>query len=665
MTKPIARVVVVAGMAMVVAAPAPVVLVAPAAQVPARVDFGRDVQPILREHCYECHGPDQQMNGFRLDRRADAMRGGGQTNIGPGNADGSRLYHRLIGTRFGPRMPPAGPLSADQIATVKAWIDQGAEWPDQLAGEPPTFPIDRDADRLMAFIRDGDRGGAERLLRGQPHAARTRGRGGSTALMFAALYGDLALLKRLLAAGADPNTANAVGATALMWAVPDVEKLRLLLDAGADVNARSEENRTALVIAAGTVGSRPAVNLLLEYGAAAWAPLAGSNPGPLREAARVDSPEVFRLLLAYGGDPRTVPEVFLRTNCYECARLAGVSSGPLPRLPPPDRGLRPEFADAPPVRARAVGAASVTPAAIRAAVERSVPLLQRIDIPFIRKTGCVSCHHNTVVSMAVAAARGNGYRIDEALAAEQRRIVAAYLESWRERALQNIPIAGGVDTVSYLLLGTRAAEQPPDVATDAQAIWLKRRQMPDGHWPLRTIRPPIESNDIEVTAVSMRALQMYAPVPQRSEFKRAVERARDWLAKSNAQATEEHAFRLLGLAWADAERAVVERAARELLAAQQADGGWGQLPSMTSDAYATGEALVALRHGGLGLETPAFRRGVEFLLRTQLEDGSWYVTSRAEPIQLYFESGFPHRADQWISAAASAWATVALASIAR
>jgi ankyrin repeat protein len=644
-----------------------VAVAAASAQGPARIDFGRDVRPIFREHCYTCHGPDQQMNGFRLDRRADALRGGGQTNIGPGNADGSRLYHRLIGTRFGARMPPTGPLPAGQIATIKAWIDQGAEWPDQFAGEPPSFPIEPDAARLIEFIRAGERDAAERLIRQTPNAARSRGASGSTPLMFAALYGDVALMRQLLAAGANPNTANAAGATALMWAVPDMEKLRLLLDAGADVNAHSEEKRTALVIAAGIVGALPAVNLLLEYGAAAWEPPAGRNPGPLPEAARADSPEVFRLLLAYGADRPTVTATFLRTNCFECAKATGqAESGPLPRVPPPDFGLRPVFSESsPPSVPRAVGAAAATPAAIRAAVERSLPTLQRIDIPFIKKTGCVSCHHNSLVSMAVDAASRNRYRIDEALAAEQRRIIAGYLESWRERTLQNIPIAGGVDTVSYLLLGTRAAGQPPDIATDAQAIWLLRRQLPDGHWAVQTIRPPIESNDIEVTAVSMRALQMYAPRTQRQAFQRAVERARDWLAGARAQATEEHAFRVLGLSWAGATPSLIASAARELLAIQRSDGGWAQLPAMASDAYATGEALLALQHAGIGMNDPAFRRGVEFLLRTQLEDGSWYVKSRAEPIQAYFESGFPHRADQWISAAATGWATAALASIAR
>ena len=646
---------------------ATLILVRPAAQVAPRVDFGRDVQPIFRDHCYGCHGPDQQMNGFRLDRRADAMRGGGQTNIGPGNADGSRLYHRLIGTTFGPKMPPSSPLTADQIAIVKAWIDQGAEWPDALAGVTATFQIDGEAERLIALIRDSDRAAADRVLRSNPAVVRLRGAGGSTPLMFAALYGDAGLVKQLLAAGADPNMANAAGATALMWALPDVEKLRLLLDAGADVNAHSEENRTALVIAAGTVGARPAVKVLLDYGAAAWAPLAGSNPGPLREAARVGSPEVFRLLLDYGADPNVVPEVLLRTNCFECARLVGKSgAGPLARVPPPDRGLRPTFPESFSTGAtRAIGGTSATPAAIRAAVERSLPGLQRIDIPFIKKTGCVSCHHNSLVSLAVAAASRSGYGIDEALVREQKQIIAAYLESWRERTLQNIPIAGGVDTIGYLMLGVRAADQPPDAATDAQAIWLKRRQMPDGSWPVQTIRPPIESNDIEVTAVAMRALQMYAPKPYRREYVEAVERARNWLAQAKAETTEEQAFRVLGLSWAQAGRSLVDGAARELLAAQRGDGGWAQVQTMTSDAYATGEALVALDEVGFGMSDAAFRRGAEFLLRTQLEDGSWYVQSRAEPIQAYFESGFPHRADQWISAAATAWATTALASVGR
>jgi hypothetical protein len=105
---------------------------------------------------------------------------------------------------------------------------------------------------------------------------------------------------------------------------------------------------------------------------------------------------------------------------------------------------------------------------------------------------------------------------------------------------------------------------------------------------------------------------------------------------------------------------------RELLAAQRSDGGWAQNRSLTSDAYATGEALWALREAGaLKPADAAYRRGVEFLLVTQWPDGSWHVRSRAPKFQPYFESGFPFEHDQWVSAAATAWAVMALAPATR
>jgi hypothetical protein len=305
---------------------------------------------------------------------------------------------------------------------------------------------------------------------------------------------------------------------------------------------------------------------------------------------------------------------------------------------------------------------AATPAAIRAAIERSLPLLQDLGVAFIEQTGCVSCHHNSVVSMAVAAARKNAYAVNEATAKQQASAIGAYLESWRERTVQNMFIAGQADTISYVLLGLAADGYPPDVATDAQAIWLKRRQSPDGHWFVTAMRPPIESNDIEVTAVSMRALQVFAPPAQRTEYLKAIDRARAWLTMASAKSTEEHVFRLLGLSWAGAPNAVIKRAAADLLAIQRDDGGWGQDETMGSDAYATGEALVALRESGaVAPADRAYRKGIEFLLRTQIDDGSWVVETRAVPIQAYFESGFPYGVNQWISAAATGWATTALA----
>jgi squalene cyclase len=200
------------------------------------------------------------------------------------------------------------------------------------------------------------------------------------------------------------------------------------------------------------------------------------------------------------------------------------------------------------------------------------------------------------------------------------------------------------------------------------AYYLKSRQLPDGHWRIGTHRPPLESSDIEVTAVSLRALQLYAPHSRRAEYETSIQRALTWLSAARPSTTEDRAFQLLGLRWANAPASVIASAGQDLLKEQRADGGWAPLSRapMASDAYATGQVLVALREAGLvTIESPAYRRGAKFLLERQANDGSWHVKTRAIPIQPYFESDFPYGGDQWISAAATNWATMALIPMAQ
>lgn len=64
-------------------------------------------------------------------------------------------------------------------------------------------------------------------------------------------------------------------------------------------------------------------------------------------------------------------------------------------------------------------------------------------------------------------------------------------------------------------------------------------------------------------------------------------------------------------------------------------------------------------------QDPASRRAVEYLMRTRHADGSWHVASRATKLQPYFQNGFPYEHDQWISAAATAWAVTALSETLR
>ncbi|MEI9811484.1 MAG: hypothetical protein WDO18_01860 [Acidobacteriota bacterium] len=105
----------------------------------------------------------------------------------------------------------------------------------------------------------------------------------------------------------------------------------------------------------------------------------------------------------------------------------------------------------------------------------------------------------------------------------------------------------------------------------------------------------------------------------------------------------------------------MQRAATAVLAQQRTDGGWAQLSTRTSDAYATGEALIALHRAGvLTPQDSAYQRGVRYLLSSQQADGSWHVETRAYPFQPLIDTTYPHGRDQWISAAGTSYALMAL-----
>src|SRR5262249_18514697 len=98
-----------------------------------KIEFRRDIQPIFAANCYSCHGPAKQKSDLRLDRKALALRGGAEGPVlVPGDSASSPLIQRVAGIDPDAVMPPKGDrLSTEQIATLRAWIDQGANWPDE------------------------------------------------------------------------------------------------------------------------------------------------------------------------------------------------------------------------------------------------------------------------------------------------------------------------------------------------------------------------------------------------------------------------------------------------------------------------------------------------------------------------------------------------------
>jgi hypothetical protein len=151
------------------------------------------------------------------------------------------------------------------------------------------------------------------------------------------------------------------------------------------------------------------------------------------------------------------------------------------------------------------------------------------------------------------------------------------------------------------------------------------------------------------------------PPGRRDELQARIARARAYIRRAVPANTQDEAFKLLGLVWSGAPASEASRQTARLLALQRADGGWGQTPSMDPDAFATGEALYALHEAGVSVKSLAYHRGSEFLLRTQREDGTWFVRSRAFGFQAYFDAGFPYGRHQFISAAATSYAAIALA----
>jgi N-acyl-D-amino-acid deacylase len=188
-----------------------------------------------------------------------------------------------------------------------------------------------------------------------------------------------------------------------------------------------------------------------------------------------------------------------------------------------------------------------------------------------------------------------------------------------------------------------------------------QRQTKEGCWVSPNPRPPLEYYSFTATALASKAIQYYAPSSLQAEASTRIEKARSWLIHTEPETNEERVFQLLGLTWLNGDQNFIEQHAKKLLSTQHEDGGWSQLEGLQSDAYATGQALYALHECGFLKSTDqAFQNGISFLLKTQFDDGSWKVESRSFPVVPFVYNGFPHEKNQFISAAGTNWATMAL-----
>ena len=507
--------------------------------------------------------------------------------------------------------------------TVKLLIDRGARLSEKRS------------DKITALMGVADSGSADilRLLLPLKPDINAADLTGATALTHAARRGRTEVVQALLDAAAEVNTADSFGRTPLMYAAQNgyPDAVRALLARGAKVNERDRSGASALTLAARYSGEPTVATLLL-------------NAGADKEARDAQG--------------RGIAEVALRRG----NRLCAIAIDPAARSMP------------------AAAAGSLQDRA-RQAVQLSLPLIERTTHNFSEHSGCVSCHHQGVGLVATGTARSLGFKVDAPLAAAEQKIVLGDVQAGLADLRKLVPhpeaykhfVAVDMNELSPAfgssLCGLVGQGAPRSEAAEIAATLLARQQTDDGSWGYGFDRAPMQSSPFTMTAYAIQAMNAYLPAALDLERKERTRKALAWIHATPARTNEDRAFRLLALKWAGAPQPEIDRASSELRGAQRGDGGWAQFPEASpagacfsrSDAYATGEALYALHVGAaVKPEDAVYRRGVEYLLRTQDEDGSWFVNKRAIPANNYFDTGFPHGESQFISYGATCWSTMAL-----
>lgn len=314
------------------------------------------------------------------------------------------------------------------------------------------------------------------------------------------------------------------------------------------------------------------------------------------------------------------------------------------------------------VLSSALSAEPLSATDLQTAASKALPLLTQGAVGHRENRNCFACHQQALPIMAMTTTQQRGIKIDADELKSQLQFIAEFLGKNRGAYLEGKGQGGQADTAGYALVALELGQWKPDETTAAVASYLLQRNADLGYWKANSQRPPSEGSHFTTSYVALRGLTVYRTPEQQEPFEKRREQVREWLLKTPAKEHEDRVFRLLGLKLAGATTDDVEAAAKELISKQRPDGGWAQLDGGQSDAYATGSALVALNQaGGLATKDPVYQLGLRYLIKTQNEDGTWHVVSRSKPFQKYFETGFPHGKDQFISSAATGWAATALA----
>lgn len=291
------------------------------------------------------------------------------------------------------------------------------------------------------------------------------------------------------------------------------------------------------------------------------------------------------------------------------------------------------------------------------AVRRGLAYVEGKSLTWLHDRKCASCHHLPFMVWVQRDARARGLAIDEEgyqeavehlLAADNRAGIVPKPDE-QERAGNAYSLMAVFTTLAF-----REGGREPDPASQEilnKAVeHLVARQEADGSWSAFEGRPPFRELQETSTLLAAYAVGQQPAGTTTADSGRS--KVRDWLT-ANSKTELQQALNLRILI--DHER---QASIEELLKRQNTDGGWSQAKDMASDAFATGQALYALvSRGGLATDHPAMVRARDFLLTTQMPDGSWTMTSRSQHSDTSQTSAGNLEP---ITVSGSAWATLGL-----
>lgn len=259
----------------------------------------------------------------------------------------------------------------------------------------------------------------------------------------------------------------------------------------------------------------------------------------------------------------------------------------------------------------------------RQAAQVGLEWLQSSAVEWQREHRCFGCHVQAQALLGMRVARDNRYEVNPdvwqelaALTRQTQRPDGAWHDTSQLAATQYAAMA--------LACAGPPQGESEDPALLRAAEWLDVHQLDSGELPIDADEPPIDQGSLMTTANGIFALRAVSSPLEERRWHRAADRGLDWIRQAPPETTQDRAMQLLALSREGGNHRLEDRRHAELLAAQEQDGSWRETTELDGgNAYATGQALYALKLAGEPVGSADFTSGVRFLMEGQRITGQW------------------------------------------